>query len=103
MAQAERLETTECIARLQLYRFRQIITQRHRHFVVVSLPFNRHGDHPQHRLKQTNRDATVFLPQVHHRDSSSVVGVVHAQVVLFHKALLYRQHPVHPGTRATRL
>ena len=103
MAEAECLEAFQCIALCQLYRLRQVIMQRHGHFVVVALPLNRHRDHSQHRLKQTDSLTAVTLPEIHNRYTSAVIGVVHAQVVVFLETLLHRQHPVHTSARAARL
>ena len=77
--------------------------QRHGHFVVVALPLHRHRDHSQHRLKQTDSLTAVTLPEIHNRYTSAVIGVVHAQVVVFLESLLNRQHPVHTCARAARL
>ena len=65
--------------------------------VGVVRPLHRHRDHTEHGLEQTDSYAAVTLPKIHHGDTSAVVGVVHAQVVLFAESFRHRQHPVQSG------
>ena len=99
----ERLEATQGVARGELQRFRQLVMQRHGYLVVISLPCHRHRDHAEHRFEQTDGDTAVPLPEVHYRDTASVVGVVHAEVVLFLKAFCDGQYPIHTGVGTRRL
>ena len=94
MRQTESLKATQRVAFVQRHLLRQVITQRHRHFVIVALPLNRHRDHLQHRFKQTDRHSAVTLPQVHYRNTASVIRVVHTEVVLLRKAFRHRQNPI---------
>ena len=103
MAQAESLEALERVALRQLYRLRQVITQRHGDLVIIALPLHGHGNHTEHGLEQTDSHTAVALPEVHHRNTASVIGVIHTEVVLLSETLLHRQHPVHTRVGRRRL
>ena len=90
----ESSEGVERITCIEFYRPLKLITQRHSYLILIALPLYRHRDHAQNWLNETDSYTAITLPQVKHRNTASVVGVVHTQIVLLLKALCNRQYPV---------
>ena len=94
MVVTERRETAKSITGIEQKRFFVLITKRHCYSIVVAFPLDRHGNHTQDRFEQADSHTAIACPQVEHRDTASVVAVVHTEVVLLVETFLDRQYPI---------